>query len=49
MYEENSMNERVELLFTIFNLDNAKIEGYYPRELLKIIDEAAPLTLASGG
>lgn len=27
--------------YHIFNLDNAKIEGYYPRELLEIIDKVA--------
>jgi len=27
--------------YHIFNLDNTKIEGYYPRELLEIIDKAA--------
>ncbi len=26
--------------YHIFNLDNAKIEGYYPRELLEIIDNS---------
>jgi len=27
--------------YHIFNLDNTKIEGYYPRELLEIIDKIA--------
>ncbi len=27
--------------YHIFNLNNAKIEGYYPRELLEIIDKGA--------
>ena len=27
--------------YHIFSLENAKIEGYYPRELLKIIDKGA--------
>ena len=27
--------------YHIFNLDNANIEGYYPRELLEIIDKVA--------
>lgn len=27
--------------YHIFNLDNAKSEGYYPRELLEIIDKVA--------
>ena len=29
----------IEKKYHIFNLDNAKIEGYYPRELLEIIDK----------
>ena len=27
--------------YHIFNLDNTKIEGYYPKELLEIIDKVA--------
>jgi len=27
--------------YHIFNLDNVKIKGYYPRELLEIIDKFA--------
>jgi hypothetical protein len=27
--------------YHVFNLDSAKIEGYYPKELLGIIDEIA--------
>jgi hypothetical protein len=40
----NSSQFQMDLIkqkYHIFNLDNAKIEGYYPRELLEIIDKVA--------